>query len=289
MTTSNTLNPSSTSDLQNTTDKSGDIAFRIRIPTLQDFIVAAQRLGAKLDSSTQGFINRYEKLGFAEKFVLGQIPFAGDTIDLAIQGYKAAKGQKVDPVIIGLSSLGLGADVIASATFGGLQGINASVAVVKAAYQTMGPVAKASVKAIFEAASSSPTAMKALREAIPELASLAKSGKLSQLLENAEYATFVRAKIVKGSSSIGESIFKNRSKDNEKIEASSSLSESKDSSSLAQQRYDATVANLNEEKVPITKENIESVLSQTNLSSKSIDDILEVAKQVTKSNAQLTA
>jgi hypothetical protein len=283
MTTLNVTASTSTVDAQ-PLDRS-DIAFRI--PTLKDFIALAQKLGAKLDQATQRFINGYEKLGFVEKGILGAIPFAGDTIDLAIQGYKAAKGQQVDPVVIVLSAIGLGADVATVGSVGLAGGLNASIAVLKATYQTMGPVAKASLKLIFDAASKSPTAMKALRESLPELANLARSGKLAELLTNPKYVDFVISKIVKGSSSIGESVFRDRSKSSEKTNESSYLSESKEVISLAEQQYNAIVTGLQEEGIPSSLKNIKEVLEQANLPKEEAKDIMNFAQQNNANSTQM--
>lgn len=281
MTTSNTLNSSSTANTQTLSDQS-EIA--LRIPTLRDFIALAQKIGLKLDAATQGFINRYEKLGFVEKGVLAFIPFAGDTIDLAIQGYKAAKGQQVDPVVIVLSAIGLGADVATVGSVGLAGGLNASIAVLKATYQTMEPVAKASIKLIFEAASKSPQAMKALREALPELADMAKSGKLTELLSDPKYVNFVKSKLVKGSSSIGESVFRDRSKSSEK---SNEVFSSNESISLAKQRHNAIATGLEEEGVLPSVKNIKDVLAQTDLSKEDIKDIVNIAQQANGVNNQI--
>ena len=269
MTTSSTLNSSSAANTQ-TLSEQNEIA--LRIPTLRDFIALAQRIGLQLDAATQGFINRYEKLGFVEKGVLAFIPFAGDTIDLAIQGYKAAKGQKVDPVVIVLSAIGLGADVATVGSVGLAGGLNASIAVLKATYQTMEPVAKASIKLIFEAASKSPNAMKALREALPELADMAKSGKLAELLSDPKYVDFVKSKLVKGSSSIGESAFRDRSKSSEKS--------NEVSISLAEQQYNAVVDGLKEEGALPSLKNIKDVLAQTDWSKEDIKEVMNIAQQV---------
>jgi hypothetical protein len=282
MATSSTLNSLNAADTQPSLHLN-DIA--LRIPTLKDFIALAQKIGVKLDAATQGFITRYEKLGFAEKSVLAFIPFAGDTIDLAIQGYKAAKGQQVDPVVIVLSAIGLGADAATVGSVGLAGGLNASIAVLKATYQTMEPVAKASIKLIFEAASKSPKAMKALKEALPELADLAKSGKLAELLADPKYVSFVVSKIVKGSSSIGESVFRDRSKSSEKP---SELSSSTESPSLAKQQYDAIVDGLKEEGALPSIKNIKDVLAQTDLSKEEAKDIMNIAQHINAASTQMT-
>jgi hypothetical protein len=285
MATSSTLNSLNAADTQPSLHLN-DIA--LRIPTLKDFIALAQKIGIKLDAATQGFINRYEKLGFAEKSVLAFIPFAGDTIDLAIQGYKAAKGQQVDPVVIVLSAIGLGADAATVGSVGLAGGLNASIAVLKATYQTMEPVAKASIKLIFEAASKSPKAMKALKEALPELADLAKSGKLAELLADPKYVSFVVSKIVKGSSSIGESVFRDRSKSSEKPSELSSSTESNESPSLAKQQYDAIVDGLKEEGALPSIKNIKDVLAQTDLSKEEAKDIMNIAQHINAASTQMT-
>ncbi len=285
MTTSSTLNSLSTANTPTIADQN-EIA--LRIPTLRDFIALARKIGVKLDAATQGFINRYEKLGFVEKGVLAFIPFAGDTIDLAIQGYKAAKGQQVDPVVIVLSAIGLGADAVTVGSVGLAGGLNASIAVLKATYQTMGPVAKASVKLIFEAASKSPAAMKALREALPELADMAKSGKLAELLSDPKYVDFVKSKLVKGSSSIGEGAFRDRSKSSEKPNEVSSSNELNESLSLAEQRYQAVVDGLKEEGVDPSLKNVKDVLAQTDLSKEDIKDVMNIAQQVNGVSTQAT-
>jgi hypothetical protein len=279
-----TLNSLNTVDSQPSLDHN-DIA--LRIPTLRDFIALAQRIGLKLDAATQGLINRYENLGFVEKGVLAFIPFAGDTVDLAIQGYKAAKGQQVDPVVIVLSAIGLGADFATVGSVGLAGGLNASIAVLKATYQTMEPIAKSSIKLIFEAASKNPKAMKALRDSLPELADLAKSGKLAELLTDPKYVNFVVSKIVKGSSSIGENIFRDRSKGNEKSSELSSLNEFNEFSSLAEQRYDAIVDGLKEEGALPSMKNIKDVLAQTDLSKEDVKGIMDVAQHINGASNQI--
>jgi hypothetical protein len=262
-----------------------NIAIRLRWPTLQDFIVAAQRVGAKLDAATQSFINQYEKLGFIEKAILSQIPFAGDTIDLAIQGYKKAKGQNVDPVVVVLSAIGLAADGATVGTVGLAGGLNASVAVLKATYQTLSPAAKTALKAIFEAASNSPKAMKALQDALPELASLAQSGKLAQLLQDPKYVKFVISKLIKGSSGIGESIF--RSKEGEKSDSDyqvttqegSGLASQEAAQNTAKAQYDAIVKKLKETGIPVTVENIKEVLTALDSPEQVVENVLNVARE----------
>jgi hypothetical protein len=284
MATSRTLDSSDTVGTQFSSYQN-DIA--LRLPTLKDFIALAKRIGLKIDEATQGIINRYEKLGFIEKSILGFIPFAGDTIDLAIQGYKAAKGQQVDPVVIVLSAIGLGADAATVGSVGLAGGLNASIAVLKATYQTMEPVAKASIKLIFEAASKSPKAMKTLREALPELADMARSGKLAELLADPKYVVFVVSKIARGSSSIGESAFRDRSKSDEKPKHISFSSQSNEDISLPQQQYDAVVAGLKEEGVLPSMKNIKDVLAQTDLSKEEIKDVMSIAQQVNSTSSQM--
>jgi hypothetical protein len=262
--------------------------------TVEDIVSGAQRAGANITHNTKRFVNWYSNLGFAEKAIFSQIPFAGDVIDLSIQAHRLATGKGVDPVVVVLSSLGLGADFAASATFGGLQGINASLALVKASYQSMSQVAKAGLKAIFEAAAHSPGAMRGLRDLIPELASLAGSGKLGKLLEDPKYVKFAKAKITKFATGKSEDILRDNSKskvggskDNEKLNISAAT-ESNDIDSLAQQRFDAIAADLEKQKMPVNEKNIQSVLDETNLSTKNVEDIMKIAKQVSMSNSQTT-
>lgn len=262
--------------------------------TVEDIVSRAQRAGADITHNTKRFVNWYSNLGFAEKAIFSQIPFAGDVIDLGIQAHRLATGKGVDPVVVVLSSLGLGADFAASATFGGLQGINASLALVKASYQSMSQVAKMGLKAIFEAAAQSPNAMRGLRDLIPEIASLAGSGKLGKLLEDPKYVKFAKAKVRKLVTGKFEDFLRDKSKsrvegskDNEKLNISAAT-ESNDINSLAQQRFDIIVADLEKQKVPVNEKNIQNILDETNLSAKSVEDILEIAKQTSMSNSQMT-
>lgn len=276
MTTSNTLNPQRTSDLQTAAGDNTIVAGRI--PTIHDIVSGAQRAGADISHNAHRLSSWYNNLGFAERAVLGMIPFAGDSIDLGIQAYRLATGKGVDPVVVVLSSLGLAADAAAAATFGGLEGLNASLAVVKASYQTMSQVGKAGLKAIFETASHSPAAMRGLRDLIPELASLAGSGKLAKLLEDPKYVKFVKAKILKQATDKFEKPLKDKSriggsKDNEKVSTNYNSSDS-----LAQQRFDAIAVDLKKQNIPVTEENVANVLGRTNLSSENIEGVLEVAK-----------
>jgi hypothetical protein len=283
MANSNVQSPS-----PNTIDR-GNIAL-----TIEDIVSGAQRAGADITHNTKRFVNWYSNLGFAEKAIFSQIPFAGDVIDLGIQAHRLATGKGVDPVVVVLSSLGLGADVAASATFGGLQGLNASLALVKASYQSMSPLAKVGLKAIFEAAANSPNAMRGLRDLIPELASLAGSGKLAKLLEDPKYVKFAKAKIAKFGSGKAEDIFRDRSKskisdskDNESLNISATAVDPSGIDSLAQQRFDVLAASLETQKMPANEQNIKNILDETSLSAKSIEDIMQIAKQVTMNKAQM--
>jgi hypothetical protein len=262
--------------------------------TVEDIVSRAQRAGADITHNTKRFVNWYSNLGFAEKAIFSQIPFAGDVIDLGIQAHRLATGKGVDPVVVVLSSLGLGADIAASATFGGLQGINASLALVKSSYQSMSQVAKMGLKAIFEAAAQSPNAMRGLRDLIPEIASLAGSGKLGKLLEDPKYVKFAKAKIANFATDKSEDLLRDNSKsrvggskDNEKISISTAT-ELNDINSLAQKRFDVIAADLEKQKLPVNEKNIQNILDETNLSTKSVESILEIAKQVSMSSSQMT-
>jgi hypothetical protein len=292
MSTSNTLSSQKISNLPTIINGNNDVI--AGFPTIQEIISKTRKAGADITHNSERLLNWYSNLGFAEKTVLGLIPFAGDSIDLSIQAYRLATGKGVDPVVVVLSSLGLGADVAAVSTFGGLEYVNAALAVMKAQYQVMKPAAQAGLKAIFAVAARSPDAMKNLRRLIPELASMASSGKLEKLLGNPDYVKFAKAQMVKRGASIGEAIFRDSSKskisgskDNEKLNLFSII-DSNDSDSLAQQRFDKLVADLEKQKIPANEKNIRNVLDETNLSTKSVDDIMEIAKQSAMSNAQMT-
>lgn len=110
--------------------------------------------------------------------IVGLIPF-GDGLDLAIEAHRQANGRGADPVIVTLSAFGLAAD---AATLTGIgAGFNATLSMVKAAYNSMGAVGKEAMQRVFAKAAQDPKAMQNL---LDTMVGLAKDGTLVQLTKD---------------------------------------------------------------------------------------------------------
>jgi hypothetical protein len=110
--------------------------------------------------------------------IVGIIPF-GDGIDLAIEAHRQANGRKADPVVVTLSALGLAAD---AATLTGIgAGFNASLSMVKVAYNSMGAIGKEAMQRVFAKAAQDPKTMQRLLDTLVELA---KDGTLVRLTQD---------------------------------------------------------------------------------------------------------
>jgi hypothetical protein len=146
-----------------------------KVPGLRDAIQKAISISREPLMLAQRAIDFITSIpGPIRDTVIGMIP-GGDAIDLISEGIKAARGQGADPVVVGLSSMGLAADL------GWLDGVipdpadaaNFAAAFLKGAYKAMGEPAKAAMKQIVETAGKNKAAMQQLIEKVGLLASKA--------------------------------------------------------------------------------------------------------------------